>query len=171
MCGIAGYVTEGRHEPSPALLESMCDQMAHRGPDAFGYFRAGSAALGHRRLSIIDVTGGDQPLGNEDGSIQIVFNGEIYNYRELRRGLVERGHQFTTESDTEVLVHLYEEAGSELPAHLNGMFAFAIWDQRKQELFLVRNRFDERTAPRRRSFPLQAASPPVISRNVWTGTK
>lgn len=144
MCGIAGYVTEGRHEPSSALLESMCDQIAHRGPDAYGYFRAGGVALGHRRLSIIDVTGGDQPLGNEDGSIQIVFNGEIYNYLELRQGLVQRGHRFVTASDTEVLVHLYEEVGSDLPVHLNGMFAFAIWDERKQELFLARDRFGKK---------------------------
>ena len=109
----------------------MCDRIAHRGPDACGYYRQGAVELGHRRLSIIDVGGGKQPLGNEDGSIQIVFNGEIYNYLELRAELVAKGHRFATNSDTEVLVHLYEEAGERMPERLNGMFAFAIWDARQ----------------------------------------
>src|SRR5436305_8426901 len=139
MCGIAGFLAEGSSDLHPALLPRMCDTIAHRGPDGFGYFRQGPVALGHRRLSIIDVGGGKQPLGNEDGSIQIVFNGEIYNYLELRRDLVAKGHQFATGSDTEVLVHLYEEVGGRLPELLNGMLAFAIWDTRKQELFLARD--------------------------------
>lgn len=122
----------------------MCDRLAHRGPDAYGEYYDTEVALGHRRLSIIDVEGGAQPLGNEDGSLQIVFNGEIYNYRELRRGLAARGHRFRTESDTEVLVHLYEEEGERLPELLNGMFAFAIWDSRRRELFLARDRMGKK---------------------------
>ena len=144
MCGIAGYLTQSGHRPDRALIESMCHQIRHRGPDGYGYFCDDTAALGHRRLSIIDVEGGKQPLGNEDGSIQIVFNGEIYNFQELHDDLVKRGHQFATRSDTEVLVHLYEEAGEKLPDYLNGMFAFAIWDQRKRQLFLARDRFGEK---------------------------
>src|SRR5947209_8539733 len=107
MCGIAGFISEGSNDVDRALLSQMCDRIAHRGPDAFGYYQQGSVALGHRRLSIIDVGGGKQPLGNEDGSVQIVFNGEIYNYLELRADLVRKGHRFATDSDTEVLVHLY----------------------------------------------------------------
>lgn len=144
MCGIAGYLTESGNRPDRALIESMCHQIRHRGPDGYGYFCDDMAALGHRRLSIIDVEGGKQPLGNEDGSIQIVFNGEIYNFQELHEDLVKRGHQFATRSDTEVMVHLYEEVGERLPDYLNGMFAFAIWDQRKRQMFLARDRFGEK---------------------------
>jgi asparagine synthase (glutamine-hydrolysing) len=144
MCGIAGYVSAPGNVANPFLIKEMCDRIRHRGPDGEGSFHDGPAALGHRRLSIIDVAGGAQPLGNEDGSIQIVFNGEIYNYLELRADLVRKGHQFSTRSDTEVLVHLYEEVGEQLPALLNGMFAFAIWDSRKGELFLARDRFGKK---------------------------
>jgi asparagine synthase (glutamine-hydrolysing) len=144
MCGIAGYVTQRTPVRDSLLIAHMCDQIKHRGPDGSGYFLDGRVALGHRRLSIIDVAGGKQPMGNEDGSIQVVFNGEIYNYRELRDQLMRDGHQFTTQSDTEVLVHLYEDAGERLPELLNGMFAFAIWDDRKQQLFLARDRFGEK---------------------------
>jgi len=144
MCGIAGFLTSGRSNPDRSLLARMCGRLVHRGPDADGYFCAPGAALGHRRLSIIDVAGGHQPLGNEDGSLQIVFNGEIYNYQELRRDLIGKGHQFATRSDTEVLVHLYEEAGERMPEYLNGMFAFALWDARRRELFLARDRFGEK---------------------------
>jgi len=122
----------------------MCDRLQHRGPDGFGYYQEGPIALGHRRLSIIDLSGGAQPLGNEDGSIQIVFNGEIYNYRELREDLVKKGHRFATHSDTEVIVHLYEEVKERTPEYLNGMFALAIWDNRNQELFLARDRFGKK---------------------------
>ena len=144
MCGIAGYVAGDSRDFGPSVLEQMCDSIQHRGPDAYGYFRKGGVALGHRRLSIIDLSGGGQPLGNEDGSIQIVFNGEIYNYLELREDLVKKGHQFQTHSDTEVLVHLYEEAGERMPEYLNGMFAFALWDGRKNELFLARDPFGKK---------------------------
>jgi asparagine synthase (glutamine-hydrolysing) len=127
-----------------SLIVSICDRMTHRGPDGSGYLVDGTVALGHRRLSIIDVAGGTQPLGNEDGTVQVIFNGEIYNYRELRAGLLKKGHHFTTNSDTEVLVHLYEDVGERLPEHLNGMFAFAIWDRRRRQLFLARDRFGEK---------------------------
>src|SRR5919197_826754 len=102
MCGIAGFLTTGG-APDADLLRAMCSRLTHRGPDAYGCFMDGAVALGHRRLSIIDLSTGDQPIGNEDGSIQVVFNGEIYNYRELRRELAARGHRFKTSSDTEVL--------------------------------------------------------------------
>ena len=143
MCGIAGFLTAGQ-TPDGQLLRAMCDRLAHRGPDAYGAYLEGPIALGHRRLSIIDLSTGDQPMANEDGSIQVIFNGEIYNYRELRSELVAQGHQFKTSSDTEVLVHLYEEAGSAMAGRLNGMFAFAIWDSRKRELLLARDRFGKK---------------------------
>jgi asparagine synthase (glutamine-hydrolysing) len=127
-----------------AQLKRMCDRLAHRGPDAEGYFCGDEAALGHRRLSIIDLSGGAQPLGNEDGSVQVVFNGEIYNYVELQRELLRNGHRLATRSDTEVLVHLYEELGEALPERLNGMFAFAIWDVRRKQLLLGRDRFGKK---------------------------
>ncbi|HUQ93584.1 MAG TPA: asparagine synthase (glutamine-hydrolyzing) [Bryobacteraceae bacterium] len=141
MCGIAGFLTS---HPDPLILTRMCDRIAHRGPDDFGIYRDHFAALGHRRLSIIDLRGGKQPLSNEDGSLMVTFNGEIYNYRELRSDLIQRGHRFRTESDTEVLVHLYEDVGERLPEFLRGMFAFAIWDLRRRELFLARDRFGEK---------------------------
>ncbi len=144
MCGIAGFLTDGEPVFHDSLIARICDRLVHRGPDGSGYFCKGPIALGHRRLSIIDVAGGAQPLGNEDGSLQIVFNGEIYNYLDLRQGLIARGHRFATRSDTEVMVHLYEEVGARLPEYLNGMFALAIWDDRRQELFLARDRFGKK---------------------------
>lgn len=137
-------MTNGRPVADKSLITAMCDRMVHRGPDGFGYHIDGTVALGHRRLSIIDVAGGMQPLGNEDGSVQVIFNGEIYNYRELRADLLKRGHRFATNSDTEVLVHLYEDVGERLPEYLNGMFALAIWDRRRRQLFLARDRFGEK---------------------------
>jgi asparagine synthase (glutamine-hydrolysing) len=126
----------------------MCDRMAHRGPDDYGAFTqteyGQTVALGHRRLSIIDRAGGHQPLGNEDGAVQVVFNGEIYNFLELRSDLEKRGHRFSTNSDTEVLVHLFEEAGPRMPEFLNGMFAFVIWDSRTRTLFAARDRFGKK---------------------------
>jgi asparagine synthase (glutamine-hydrolysing) len=141
VCGIAGIIYADRHRPVyPSLLKAMGDAIAHRGPDAEGFWMRPGIGLAHRRLSIIDVEGGDQPIANEDGSIQVVFNGEIYNYQELRRGLEARGHRFRTKSDTEVLVHLYEEHGAALVERLRGMFAFALWDHDKRRLVLARDR-------------------------------
>jgi asparagine synthase (glutamine-hydrolysing) len=144
MCGIAGLLSRDCVRPDVSLLERMCDRLKHRGPDSYGYFAEAPVALGHRRLSIIDLSTGDQPMGNEDGWIQVIFNGEIYNYRELREDLIEKGHQFRTGSDTEVLVHLYEETGERMPELLNGMFAFALWDSRRESLLLVRDRLGKK---------------------------
>src|SRR5687768_15834231 len=141
MCGISGIIYFDAHRPVEAYrLHQMADALAHRGPDAEGFWIRAGIGLAHRRLSIIDLENGDQPIANEDGSIQVVFNGEIYNYQELRQGLVQKGHRFRTESDTEVLVHLYEEAGEDLVQRLRGMFAFGLWDDRRQRLLLARDR-------------------------------
>ena len=141
MCGIAGVMyADGGRPVDPAILKAMGDSIAHRGPDAEGFWTGAGVGLVHRRLSIIDLSGGAQPLGNEDGSVQVVFNGEIYNYQPLRTWLLERGHQLRTHSDTEVLVHLYEEVGDALVERLRGMFAFALWDSRRQRLLLGRDR-------------------------------
>src|SRR5947209_2821859 len=113
---------------SPTLVKTMADTIHHRGPDDEGYYVSGQIGLGFRRLSIIDLSGGHQPLSNEDGTVWIVFNGEIYNYQELREHLLSRGHIFKTQADTEVIVHLYEELGEACVERLRGMFAFAIWD-------------------------------------------
>ena len=118
----------------------MCDAIRHRGPDDAGYLRRGDVALGMRRLSIIDVGGGRQPIGNEDGTVQVVFNGEIYNFQEIRARLERSGHRFRTGADTEVLVHLYEERGDALVDDLRGMFAFALWDGRRERLLIARDR-------------------------------
>lgn len=128
----------------PLHLQGMGDAIAHRGPDGEGYWWRPGIGLVHRRLSIIDLAGGAQPLGNEDGSVQVVFNGEIYNYRELRAELLTRGHRFRTQSDTEVLVHLYEEDGANLVTRLRGMFAAAIWDARAGRLLLMRDRVGQK---------------------------
>jgi asparagine synthase (glutamine-hydrolysing) len=141
MCGIAGVVYRDPERPvEPGVLAAMAAAVAHRGPDAEGFYRAPGVGLAHRRLSIIDLAGGDQPIANEDGSVQVVFNGEIYNYRPLRGQLEARGHRFRTQSDTEVLVHLYEEHGEDLVTRLRGMFAFAIWDAGRRRLMLARDR-------------------------------
>lgn len=138
MCGIAGYISNTK-KPTKKILKTMTDRIAYRGPDAEGFYLDELAALGHRRLSIIDLTTGNQPIYNENKDIAIVFNGEIYNYVELREELKKKKHQFTTSSDTEVLVHGYEEWGHELTKKLRGMFAFAIWDSKEKELFLARD--------------------------------
>jgi asparagine synthase (glutamine-hydrolysing) len=140
MCGIAGYLANSGQPVDRFLAGRMCARMAHRGPDGYGAFFGSGVALGHRRLSIIDVSGGAQPMGNEEGTLTVVFNGEIYNYEDLRRDLIEKGHRFRTCSDTEVLLHLYEEEGDRLPEFLNGMFTFAIWDAPNRTLFLARDR-------------------------------
>jgi asparagine synthase (glutamine-hydrolysing) len=141
MCGICGKLNFDRDEKVPqALLKAMADSILHRGPDDDGYFISGQIGLGFRRLSIIDLAGGHQPLSNEDGTIWIVFNGEIYNFQELREGLLKKGHTFRTKTDTEVIVHLYEEYGEAGIEALRGMFAFAIWDQNQKKLLLARDR-------------------------------
>ena len=143
MCGIAGFVLrDGVAET--AAVRSMCDEIIHRGPDDSGYHVDGPCGIGMRRLSIIDLRSGHQPIANEDRSVWVVFNGEIYNFQELRRGLTARGHRFQTNSDTETLVHLYEEEGVAGISKLRGMFAYAIWDSRKQELLVVRDRFGKK---------------------------
>src|SRR5262245_13345951 len=137
MCGIAGLMYANQARPAePELLARMATAIAHRGPDADGFWARPGVGLAHRRLSIIDLAGGDQPIGNEDNSIQVVFNGEIYNYRTLRDELQQKGHRFATNSDTEVLVHLYEDMGDEFVTRLRGMFAFALWDQPRRKLLL-----------------------------------
>lgn len=141
MCGISGIAWTDRERRSPAgLIEKLTDPMKHRGPDGFGYFERAGVSLGHRRLSILDIGGGKQPLANEDESVWVTFNGEIFNFLALRDRLVARGHRFKTDCDTEVLVHLYEEHGAGMLAHLRGMFAFAIWDDRQRTLMLARDR-------------------------------
>ncbi|MCK4783988.1 MAG: asparagine synthetase B, partial [Desulfobacteraceae bacterium] len=140
MCGIAGIaVFNGAPSPTREQLKGMCDTLSHRGPDDEGMDIRDNIAMGMRRLSIIDVKGGSQPIFNEDGSIRTVYNGEIYNFRELRRELEARGHVFLTKTDTEVIVHAYEEYGSDFPKYFNGMFAFALHDSAKRKLFLVRD--------------------------------
>ncbi|MEA3414798.1 MAG: asparagine synthase (glutamine-hydrolyzing) [Thermodesulfobacteriota bacterium] len=140
MCGICGiYNLDGRPVDND-LLHKMNNTLVHRGPDDEGYYVNGDVGLGHRRLSIIDLDTGKQPMGNEDGSIQVVFNGEIYNFLELWHQLKSKGHLFRTRSDTEVLVHGYEEWGENLVQHLNGMFAFAVWDGRHKRLFMAKDR-------------------------------
>ncbi len=142
MCGICGVVDE--RGASEAQLRLMADAIRHRGPDDEGFYVAGPAGLGHRRLSIIDLEHGHQPLSNEDGSIWIAFHGEIYNYRELRVELEERGHTLATGRDTETIVHLYEEWGERCVDRLRGMFGFAIWDARRRQLFLARDRLGQK---------------------------
>ncbi|MDX6604528.1 MAG: hypothetical protein QOF23_1037, partial [Solirubrobacterales bacterium] len=142
MCGICGIACGERDgAPDPETVKSMSRRLRHRGPDSDGLFLRGPVALAARRLSIIDLDGGDQPIANEDGNVVVVQNGEIYNYRELKRELEGRGHRFATECDTEVLVHLYEEHGESFVERLRGMFAVALWDQREQRLLLARDRF------------------------------
>ncbi|MGH7232660.1 MAG: asparagine synthase (glutamine-hydrolyzing) [Nitrospiraceae bacterium] len=141
MCGITGKFafSQGKTVSRP-LLERMCRSLSHRGPDDEGYYIKGPIGLGHRRLSIIDIASGHQPISNEDQTVWVVFNGEIYNYVELRQGLIDRGHRFETSTDTEVIVHLYEEMGEDFVTPLRGMFAIALWDERAHTLLLARDR-------------------------------
>lgn len=141
MCGICGVFSRNPNSPVETdVLQQMVDTIIHRGPDEEGVFCLPQIGLGSRRLSIIDVAGGQQPIANENKTIWIVFNGEIYNFAELRRFLHKKGHQFQTHSDTEVILHLYEEFGPESLEYLDGIFAFAIWDSAKQQLFIARDR-------------------------------
>jgi asparagine synthase (glutamine-hydrolysing) len=140
VCGIAGIVRWNQRPVLEHEIRAMCGAMVHRGPDDEGIYLGDGVAIGMRRLSIIDLSNGHQPVSNEDGSVWIVFNGEIYNYQALRRDLIARGHAFRTNSDTETIVHLYEEYGAGCVEHLRGMFGFAIWDTRTREMLLARDR-------------------------------
>ncbi|HHS83637.1 MAG TPA: asparagine synthetase B, partial [Gammaproteobacteria bacterium] len=141
MCGITG-IFNLQNLPSPSMdeLKPMITRLAHRGPDGYGYYADNQVGLAHARLSIIDLQGGDQPIHNENNSIQVVFNGEIFNYIELRKALEGQGHSFYTQSDTEVIVHLYEQYGDSFVNHLNGQFAIALWDKESRRLILARDR-------------------------------
>ena len=142
MCGITGIIYHDKSRPiDPAVLKQMADAIAHRGPDDEGFYMDNNVGLGFRRLSIIDLVTGHQPMSNRADTVTIVFNGEIYNYREQRELLIKKGYQFETATDTEVILHLYEEYGVDCLQHLRGMFGFAIWDKKKQQLFCARDRF------------------------------
>ncbi len=149
MCGIVGWANidadlAGEDRGNEAILRSMCGTIAHRGPDSEGVFVDDAVALGIRRLAVIDLVSGSQPFFNEDRSLTVVMNGEIYNYRQLRQDLIDRGHQLISHSDTEVLPHLYEDLGEAMLDKLNGMFAFAIWDSNRKKLFIARDRFGKK---------------------------
>src|SRR5688500_17950062 len=142
MCGIAGTFTVGTEGRGLASARAMAALITHRGPDADGFLVSGPASLANRRLAIIDLTeAGRQPLYNEDGTVGIVYNGELYNFQSLRTELIARGHRFRSHSDTEVIVHAYEEYGAACVRRFNGMFAFALWDGRDGSLFIARDRF------------------------------
>ncbi len=141
MCGIAGILEFGRDtRASAAALREMCRVISHRGPDDDGFYTDGAVGIGMRRLSIVDVAGGHQPISSEDGTLWIVFNGEIYNHLALREQLITRGHRYSTHSDTETVIHLFEEYGEDCVEHLRGMFAFAIWNRNTRTLFIARDR-------------------------------
>ena len=139
MCGICGFA--GKVNNSRDVLKTMMDKIAHRGPDDEGMYVDNDVAIGHRRLSIIDLSHGAQPMYNETGDIAIVFNGEIYNHLEIRKDLIAKGHTFANDSDTECLIHGYEEYGTELLGKLRGMFSFVIWDTNKKLMFGARDHF------------------------------
>ncbi len=145
MCGIAGiFMRDGQTIPGQDVIRDMTDVLSHRGPDDSGFYVDGPVALGHRRLSIIDLGTGQQPMFNEDRSLAIVFNGEVYNFEELRMDLESRGHRFRTRSDTETILHAYEEWGEESPSRFRGMFAYAVWDGPRKQLFLARDRIGKK---------------------------
>lgn len=148
MCGITGWANldprSAHPEGAADLLHSMCERMVHRGPDSEGLLVTNGAALGMRRLAIIDLVTGEQPVYNEDKSVAVILNGEIYNYRDIRQDLERRGHTFRSQSDSEVLPHLYEEYADDMVQHLNGMFAFALWDAKRRRLLIARDRFGEK---------------------------
>jgi len=143
MCGIAGFLKTDS-APAPATLARMTDLLRHRGPDDFGFFEDATIALGHRRLGIIDLAGGHQPMANEDGSVWLIYNGEIFNHRDLRAPLEHAGHRFRTRSDTEVILHSFETFGPDCVRHLRGMFAFALWDASNRTLFCARDRLGKK---------------------------
>lgn len=144
MCGIAGFVTRLPGAPPDSLLTRMTDRIQHRGPDASGYYRDSFAALGHRRLSIIDVSAGHQPMSNEDAALWITYNGEIFNHADLRPALERAGHQYRTRCDTETILHAYEEYGPDCVTQFRGMFSFAIWDKNRRTLFCARDRLGKK---------------------------
>ena len=139
MCGIAGFYGDINKKQSVSTLKHMLTRIKHRGPDQSGVYVSDYVGLGSVRLSIIDLSSGTMPISNQDNSLWIVFNGEIYNHMELREDLIQKNHSFKTRSDTEVILHLYEEYGPECLKKLNGQFAIAIWDKHKEELFLARD--------------------------------
>src|SRR5262245_58459034 len=144
MCGITGWINLDKinsKNNTEAVLHSMCETIAHRGPDSEGIWMDDTVALGMRRLSIIDLKTGDQPVFSEDRSVIAMQNGELYNYREVRLDLEKRGHKFVTQTDTEIVPHLYQEYGDDFVDHINGMFAISLWDTRKKRLVLARDRF------------------------------
>ena len=141
MCGICGiYYYGSKQNVDINLLKRMNNMIAHRGPDGEGFYLDSNIGFGHRRLSIVDLANGIQPMCNEDESVWITFNGEIYNHKEYRDLLVQKGHSFKSNCDTETIIHLYEEYGVEFISKLNGMFSFAIWDKKKNSLLIVRDR-------------------------------
>ncbi len=144
MCGIIGYVAKGHWTPERAVFERAVDRLIHRGPDRRGIWIEENVGLGFRRLAIIDLASGDQPMANEDGNLHLVFNGEIYNFKQLRDHLETKGHRFRSAGDSEVILHLYEEEGERCVEQLRGMFAFAIYDRRRRSLFLARDRFGKK---------------------------
>src|SRR5665647_628120 len=146
MCGISGIIySDNNRKIDPKVLKNMTDAIYHRGPDDEGFYSHNNVGLGFRRLSIIDLNTGHQPISNENGSIWLIFNGEIYNYLEHREILKNKGYKFKTTTDTEVILHLYEEYGVDCLQYLRGMFTFAIWDNNKQQLFCARDRFGIKT--------------------------
>ena len=144
MCGIAGWINLEPSQNDEAVLHSMCERIVHRGPDSEGIWMDDTVALGMRRLSIIDLHTGDQPVYSEDKSIVVMMNGELYNYREVKADLEKRGHKFVTQTDTEIVPHLYQEYGDDFVDHINGMYAISLWDTRKKRLVLARDRYGEK---------------------------
>ena len=174
MCGICGvFGLDGTlHPDAKAAVRLMNAALAHRGPDGDGFFADDVAALGHRRLAIIDRAGGHQPIGNEDGSCWITFNGEIYNHRDLRPVLEAKGHVFRTVSDTEVILHAYEEFGPSCVERLEGMFAFAIYDSRRRELFAARDCLGKKPffyTTLRNTFHFASELPALTRSPLWAG--
>ena len=141
MCGIVGFVDKRKKTEKSKIIKAMADRIIHRGPDAYGSYVDDFVALGHRRLSIIDLNSGDQPIYNEDDTKAIIFNGEIYNYKELKEDLIKKGHVFKTKTDTEVILHGYEEYKEKIVNKLRGMFTFVIYDLNTNELFGARDHF------------------------------
>lgn len=140
MCGIAGFVTTAPAAGSDTVLRRMLDRIRHRGPDDSGIYSDPYAMLGHRRLSIVDVAGGHQPMSNQAGAVWITYNGEVFNHVDLRPALVQAGHRYATRCDTETILYAYEEYGPDCVSHFRGMFAFAVWDASKRKLFCARDR-------------------------------